>query len=117
MLAVLWRNIPLPDYIRTRVSLTREKFLEVQKNILLTLSTRDGSYILLACYFVAADYLAPSVLPILLMLLAIDTFLCNFAHHSILMYVIVSSLLHTLSSFLKSTSYSFIAICVDYLLV
>ena len=32
----------------------------------------DGSYILLACYFVAADYLAPSVLPILLMLLAID---------------------------------------------
>ena len=77
----------------------------------------DGSYILLACYFVAADYLAPSVLPILLMLLAIDIFVGNFAHHSILMYVIVSSLLHTLPSFLKSTSYSFIAICVDYLLV
>ena len=68
--------------------------------------------------FVAADYFAPSVLPILLMLLAIDIFVGNFAHHSILMYVIVSSLLHTLpSSFLKSTSYSFIAICVDYLLV
>ena len=75
--------------------------------------------------FVAADYFAPSVLPILLMLLAIDIFVGNFAHHSILMYVIVSSLLHTLPSFLKSTlpsllksaSYSFIAICVDYLLV
>ena len=67
--------------------------------------------------FVAADYLAPSVLPILLMLLAIDIFVGDFAHHSILMYVIVSSLLHTLPSFLKSTSYSFIAICVDYLLV
>ena len=66
---------------------------------------------MLACYFVAADYFAPSVLPILLMLLAIDIFVGNFAHHSILMYVIVSSLLHTLpSSFLKSTSYSFIAI-------
>ena len=68
--------------------------------------------------FVAADYFAPSVLPILLMLLAIDIFVGNFAHHSILMYVIVSSLLHTLPPlFLKSTSYSFIAICVDYLLV
>ena len=67
--------------------------------------------------FVAADYFAPSALPILLTLLAIDVFVGNFAHHSILMYVIVSSLLHTLPSFLKSTSYSFIAICVDYLLV
>ena len=68
--------------------------------------------------FVAADYLAPSVLPILLTLLAIDVFLCNFAHHSILMYGIVSSLLHTLPPLLlKSASYSFIAICVDYLLV
>ena len=67
--------------------------------------------------FVATDYFAPSVLPILLMLLAIDIFVGNFAHHSILMYVIASSLLHTLPSLLKSASYSFIAICVDYLLV
>ena len=35
----------------------------------------DGSYILpLHAIFVAADYLVPSVLPILLMLLAIDIF-------------------------------------------
>ena len=46
--------------------------------------------------FVAADYFVPSVLPILLMLLAIDIFLCTFVHHSILMCVIVPSLLHTL---------------------
>ena len=46
--------------------------------------------------FVVADYFAPSVLPILLMLLAIDIFLCTLVHHSILMCVIVPSLLHTL---------------------
>ena len=92
--------------------------LNVLDSYMSNISKCDGSYIFLACYFVAADYFAPSVLPILLMLLAIDIFLCNFAHHSILMYGIVSSLLHTLPPlFLKSISYSFIAICVDYSLV
>ena len=68
------------------------------------------------CWLSVWNMCVSSVLPILLMLLAIDIFLCNFAHHSILMYVIVSSLLHSLPpSYFKSTLYSFIAICVDYL--
>ena len=58
--------------------------------------------------FAAADYFWPSVLPILLMFSAIDIFS---------MCVVVIALLHTLPCYSENTPYSFIAICIDYLLV